>query len=442
MKWIVLILITLALSLVFQMGLLAYAIYTLTAIAVGSRYLANYWIRQLDASRHVSHTQARVGDRVVVTLELHNRGKLPIPWMLIEDVLPLKALLHDPPALAVDGRRAVLAMFRPGKRLTVRYYLTCNRCGYFQIGPLLLETGDLFGLYRKFRLADVPEFLLVLPKPVPLAGYDLASRRPVGEVQLVHRLYEDPTRIAGVREYQLGDPLRRVHWKATARTGKLHSKVYEPSTLAGATLLLDFHRASLDPKHEPVRSQLIVTAAASIGQALYEMGQQVGLVSNGRDAADRVRVEGFRVPRVTRKTARRLASDEILQARLRPVVVPNPRGPETLRRVMETLARLEPNDGLTLPQLVAETAGRLPRDATVIAFVTDVTDEKRLVLRELVRQGYAVTAIVALYETYDFDEAAGPLIAAGIRNVQHLRDASAVATICRRMLLHGVRMTG
>ena len=442
MKWVVLILIALALSLVFQMGLVAYAIYALTAIGIGSRYLANYWIRQLEATRTVSHGEARVGDRVTVTLELHNRGRLPIPWMLIEDVLPLKALIHDPPSLEISGRRALLAMFRPGKRITARYHLTCHRSGYFQIGPLLLETGDLFGLYRKFRLADVPDFLLVLPKVVPLLGYDLASRRPVGEVQLVHRLYEDPTRIAGVREYERGDPMRRIHWKATARTGKLHSKIYEPSTLAGGTLLIDFHKGALDPRHEPVRSQLIVTAAASIGQALYEMGQQIGLVSNGRDGADRVRVEGFRVPRVTRKTARRLADDAIIESRLQPVVVRNQRGPETIRRIMETLARLEPNDGLTLAQLVAETAGRLPRDATVIAFVSTVSDEQRLVLRELVRQGYAVTVIVAQYEPFEFAEAAGPLIAAGVGSVQHLRDEGSVATICKRMVLHGSRMTG
>ena len=191
-----------------------------------------------------------------------------------------------------------------------------------------------------------------------------------------------------------------------------------------------------------MRSQLIVTAAASIGQALYEMGQQIGLVSNGRDGADRVRVEGFRVPRVTRKTARRLADDAIIESRLQPVVVRNQRGPETIRRIMETLARLEPNDGLTLAQLVAETAGRLPRDATVIAFVSTVSDEQRLVLRELVRQGYAVTVIVAQYEPFEFAEAAGPLIAAGVGSVQHLRDEGSVATICKRMVLHGSRMTG
>jgi len=75
--------------------------------------------------------------------------------------------------------------------------------------------------------------LLVYPRIIPLTGYDLTSRRPIGDVLLMHRLFEDPTRISGVRPYELGDPLNRVHWRATARTGVLHSKVHEPSRWPG-----------------------------------------------------------------------------------------------------------------------------------------------------------------------------------------------------------------
>jgi uncharacterized protein (DUF58 family) len=67
----------------------------------------------------------------------------------------------------------------------------------------------------------------------------------------------------------------------------LHSKVYEPSSIAGSTILLEFNTRAYDPSHEPYRSELAVTATASLANALYQMNQQVGLVTNGRDAADR-----------------------------------------------------------------------------------------------------------------------------------------------------------
>src|SRR5262245_19060220 len=103
----------------------------------------------------------------------------------------------------------------------MRYKIEFIRRGFYRIGPLLLETGDLFGLHRRNRAVTTPAYVLVLPKLFPIAGYDIASRRPIGDVRLTLRLYEDPTRIAGVRPYEPGDPLNRVHWKATARAGRL-----------------------------------------------------------------------------------------------------------------------------------------------------------------------------------------------------------------------------
>jgi len=78
-------------------------------------------------------------------------------------------------------------------------------------------------------------------------------------------------------------------------------------TVAGATLLMEFHQRSHDRRHEPYRSELAVTAAASIANAVYEMQQQIGLVTNGRDAADRIRQEGWDYDIRTRDAARNTA---------------------------------------------------------------------------------------------------------------------------------------
>ena len=150
--------------------------------------------------------------------------------------------------------------------MELAYTVECMRRGYFQIGPLVMENGDLFGLHRRFRVDAEPVYLLVYPRIVPLEGYDLTSRRPIGDVLMMHRLFEDPTRISGVRLYEMGDPLNRVHWRATARTGVLHSKVHEPSTLSGATVLLDFHQSGYHDQGEPFRSELAVTIAFVAGQ--------------------------------------------------------------------------------------------------------------------------------------------------------------------------------
>ncbi|MFM7151615.1 MAG: DUF58 domain-containing protein, partial [Gemmataceae bacterium] len=313
---------------------------------------------------------------------------------------------------------------------TMKYALDCVQRGYHQIGPLVLETGDLFGLHRRFRVLAPPRFVLVYPKIVPLSDYDLASRRPIGDVRIMHRLYEDPTRIAGVRAYQQGDPLNRVHWRATARTGALHCKVLEPSTLSGITVLLDFHQAGYHRRGEPVRSELAVTCSVSLAHAVYLLGQQVGFVSNARDAAERIRTEGWERDIGSRREARQAASDLPENRRLEPLVVDTRRGAEQLQRIREALARAELTDGLTLTELLLETSHRLPRDATVLAVLPEVTVETAISLGNLRRQGFAVAAILIRMNEEELEQAFARLAAEGIRDLRHLISEEMLPDLC------------
>ncbi len=89
-----------------------------------------------------------------------------------------------------------------------------------------------------------------------------------------------------------------------------------------------------------------MTAAASLANAVFQMGQQVGLVTNARDAADRIRQEGWDFDIRTRGAAKQAASMSDASDRLEPLVVETRRGPEQLMRILEMLARAELTDGL------------------------------------------------------------------------------------------------
>lgn len=430
MRWFLGAISLLAIGIAFQMGLLVYAMYVLLGVMLVSRYLAREWVEKITAVRECSRLTAQIGDKVAVVVNIMNAGKLPVPWLIVEDSVPKEALAQRPPRLSLDGKRINILQLGAKARKSLLYQVTFLMRGYYQIGPLLLKSGDLFGLHRRFRLETKPHFVLVFPKVVPLQGYDLASRRPIGEVRLMHRLFEDPTRIAGVREYQRGDPLNRVHWRATARTGALHCKMYEPSCIAGVTLLLDFHRAVYSPRSEPHRSELAVTAAASLANAVYQIGQQIGFVTNGRDAADRILQEGFRHEFRTRSLALDTAKMRDHSDRLRPVVVDTRRGPEQLVRILEALARLELTEGLTFPQLLVEATSRLPRDATVVAILPAASPETAIALGSLKRRGYAVTAILVTYDDDgDAPASMGRLMAEGI-DVRHVESEAAIGSVC------------
>jgi uncharacterized protein (DUF58 family) len=434
MRWIILAVALLAVAVVLDLGLFAYAMYALLGVIIVSRLLVNGWSGNLAATREMSRERVKIGDAVAVVTVLENKSWLPIPWLLVEDLLPRSALIHSPPNLQVTGRRLQLVSFYARARRTIMYQLKCHCRGYYQLGPLVAETGDVFGLYRRYRVLSEPSFLMVLPEVIPLQGFDIASRRPIGEVRMSYRLFEDPTRIAGARAYQSGDPLNRIHWGATARTSELHSKIYEPSTIAGATLLLDFHEQSFDAADEPVRSELAVTAAASIAGAIYQMGQQIGFVTNGRDAADRIRTEGWRHEQFFSRQAAQATGMREKSDRLRPVVVPTRRSGLQLTDILQTLARVEKTDGLTFPQLVSEAASDLPQSATVIAILTRVTPEAAIALGNLRRRGLAVAAILNIFDDQHFAEASAYLLSEGVET-RHLKDRAAIPRVCMNCVL-------
>ncbi|MFO0879204.1 MAG: DUF58 domain-containing protein, partial [Gemmataceae bacterium] len=343
---------------------------------------------------------------------------------------PNRALDPRQPKLKLRGKRMLIGMVGPAGTLEMKYGLECLRRGYHQIGPLVLETGDLFGLHRRFRVLAPPRFVLVYPRIVPLAGYDLASRRPIGDVRITHRLFEDPTRIAGVRPYQEGDPLSRVHWRATARTGELHCKVLEPSTLSGITVLVDFHRDGYPERGEPFRSELAITCAVSLAHAVFLMGQQVGLMTNARDAAERIRTQGWDEDPASREAARTTANEVDSSKRVDPLVVDTRRGAEQLQRIRETLARAELTSALTLTQMLVESAHRLPRDATVLAVLPVVSMETAISLGNLRRQGLAVTAVLVMMDDNGLEQAHARLVSEGIRDLRHLANEEMLPDLC------------
>ena len=233
-KLIITSILLLLVAMLLNLNLLVYAIYSIVGVLLICKWVTMRWSQDVTATRPKIPQEVEVGDEISVAVDVAHVGTLPISWVLIDDMLEKRATNSKVPAITIKGERIAIAQMAPGDIHQLRYKIKFKRRGYYQIGPVVIETGDLLGLNRRFKVLTEPIYVTVLPQASIVGRYDIASRRPIGEVVMTHRLFEDPTRIAGVRKYQNGDSLSRVHWRATARTGTLQSKVFEPSTLAGA----------------------------------------------------------------------------------------------------------------------------------------------------------------------------------------------------------------
>ncbi|MGQ9914718.1 MAG: DUF58 domain-containing protein [Thermogutta sp.] len=431
-RWAVGAAMLLVIALVLGSAPLAAATYVLLATAVAARLLVRYWAAKVSAVRECNRVDVRIGDKVAFQVELHNHGRFDVPWLMAEDLIPASDLRGVPPRLRLHGQNTAFLRLPKGGSKRLFYQIECMRRGFYRIGPLLAETGDPFGLQRRYRTLAPPQYLLVYPKVVPLEGYDIAAKRPLGEMRLAYQLFEDPTRIAGIRPYQPGDPPRRIHWAATARTGQFQSKVYEPSALAGATLLLDLCPSGYPAGQAYARSELAVSAAASLTHALYLMNEPFGLICNGRDAVERAREEGWEPDPHRRLTAIRIRepSDQAGHAAA-PLILPPQRGPQQFQHALELLARVELHDGLSFADLIQEALPRIPLETTAVAFIGMLTAETASALEVVRRRGVQVVAIFNHPSEVDFAAAAARLADLGIET-RHLPSEESLPTFCSR----------
>jgi uncharacterized protein (DUF58 family) len=330
--------------------------------------------------------RAALHDTVDVSLEVRHGGHWPVPWAMLEDLTPA--------GLPRSGESARLVVLRPGQAVAMRYVLHCERRGYHQIGPLLLETGDLFGLQRRFVAGDHAHYLIVHPEIVPIGQYNVPTHRPVGEVRVETRVFEDPSRLRGVREYRRGDKLTAVHWRASARDGRLQTKIFEPTTMIGALLVLDMYNIAYEQRGVEERSELAVSAAASLATYVSAARQRIGFLSNGRDSADRARYESIEINATSRRQAEQLAHMHEESHRLRPFEVPVGRGPLTLQQILDATARVELSDFQPVGTMLLREFPRLPRDASVLVLTPRIDRALLEAAATMRRSGFVMTVFV------------------------------------------------
>jgi uncharacterized protein (DUF58 family) len=163
------------------------------------------------------------------------------------------------------------------------YSLTGRRRGYYPIGPLMTLGGDLLGSATYEHRYQRDDFVIVYPKIVALRTLGFPSQSPMGTLPSREHLFEDPSRILGVRDYQPGDSLRKMDWKTSARLDSLQVRRYEPAIALETAVFLNLAETDYPLAHRREATELGIVVAASLAVHLGEQRQAVGLVSNGRD---------------------------------------------------------------------------------------------------------------------------------------------------------------
>lgn len=354
--WAVLILFLIATLL--RLDWVYYLVYVVGGIWVVSHWGVRRSFRTLELRRQMLYN-AFLGEKIPVLLRLTNRSWLPMPWLMVEDRVPLD--LKE-----VDSYRSVLSVGSHAQ-IEHRYTLYAKRRGYYTVGPLTLTTGDLFGFAEASWQEQTPVHVTVYPEVLPLHKLGLPSRSPFGTLASTQRLFEDPNRMAGVRAYSSGDSMRRIHWKASAHEDSLLVKKFQPAIALNVTIVLDLNRAAYPMNGAIGVSEWAIVVAASVASYVVGQRQPIGLISNGLDSV----------------------SERVTQP------IPMRQGQGQLITILTALARVQMHDfdqSLSdwLPRRIAD----LEWGATLIVVTPQIDDQALWVLHEAYRRGSNIIVLV------------------------------------------------
>src|SRR4051812_17189186 len=221
------------------------------------------WSRaRLQVTRRLSHTKVQPGQRVTVELEVENGAPTSTSFILVEDRLP--PTLGRPARLVLSGI--------PGKNSQrVSYSMVCRTRGRFSIGPLRMDLSDPFAL-TKVRLEFAERDDLIVFPEVEELDTTPASQYGSGAGESASRqLFRTAEEFYTMREYVLGDDLRRIHWPSVARRGKLMIRQDESARRSLATVVLDTRVGAFGQAYsEPFEKA--VSVAASLGVHMSRSG--------------------------------------------------------------------------------------------------------------------------------------------------------------------------
>jgi uncharacterized protein (DUF58 family) len=342
----------------------------LTLVTAGGSWLwSRYSLDSVVYTRTLSADRLFAGERLTMQTTLVNRKLLPLAWIEIEDELADRLRLIDresvPSGVPGIATLRITTAMRWYERATWSTEVECPARGYFQIGPVTLRSGDLFGFFNRRETLPIDNWVVVYPRVADLSHIGIPARHLFGTQRIRRRIITDPSRTIGVRDYRPEDSFRHIHWKATARQQALQTKIFEPTTEVqfGIFLNLDTFEHYWEGLDFELAEGAIITAA-SIAQHASDQQFAVGMYANG--------VVG--------------GSDQAL--RVRPG-----RSLGQMQEILEGLAKLSPIASINFPAIMRAETRRFPIGSTIVVVTAILTDPMTALINELARDGHQLVVL-------------------------------------------------
>ncbi len=301
--------------------LLSYLAYLIFFVGVAMWVVSRQTLDGLHVSRQVGQAYAHLGDTIELRYELHNENRFGKLWLEVFEESNWPEHLPGR-VLSIAG----------GKDRKWKVLVKALRRGRFQLGPIVLRSGDPFGLFATEQRVDARALILVYPKVSQLPHWQLPGSQLEGGILTGQRSLQATSMVMGIREYRPGDAYNRIHWRSSARHRALQVKEFELDKTADMWIYLDLDGHWHRGEGETATIERSVSVVASVVAKALREHRSVGLVTSGRRA-------------------------DVLQA---------DRGTKQFGKIMQFLAEVESGGDLPIAETLIESTSRMRRGSSCL----------------------------------------------------------------------------
>ncbi len=232
----------------------------------------------ITATRKIAKIRAIHAETVDVILTITNGG----PALELVEIVD-----RVPEGLAViEGSVTCLTSLRSGEECTISYSVRVSR-GYYQFTTTTITARDRLGLTQRSIEAGAHGELYALP------DLKSAGRIPIKPEKLLLHSGPIPSRTGGegiqffdIREYQPGDQLRHLNWRATAaKPDHLFTNEYEREHITEVGIILDARQATFPATEDLQLFERSILASSALAESFLNAGHRVGLLIYGKSMA-------------------------------------------------------------------------------------------------------------------------------------------------------------
>ena len=242
------------------------------SLLISSFILSCFSLFELELNRDIC-LDGTIGEDVYLPLTIKNKtGHRRQPFVIRESFGFSRETCNE----------FVIHALLPFEERTVERYLLASKRGKFGLNKVKLIGGDPSGLFQSVRTFELPGELTLFPAIQKITSLELQTKNKIrstvsGQPLGISGQGQD---LFGLREYRHGDPVRLVHWKASARQQKLIVKEFETKGMNRISILLDVDRKYVGNDHYDNNFEYLVKTSSSIMHYLSGMYCQASFITS------------------------------------------------------------------------------------------------------------------------------------------------------------------